>query len=51
MKPDIATILDLTQASQFAEFNSTSLPFVSTAGRGAVLSGAAPAFFKGERLL
>ena len=35
----------------FSQLVLTSLPFVSTAGRGAVPSGTAPAFYSGRALL
>lgn len=39
--------LNLTGNDNFTNFFCTSLPFVSTAGRGAVSSEAAPAYFRG----
>ena len=42
-----APFLRLTPAMRFIDCLYTSLPFVSTAGRGAVLSGTAPAYFMG----
>ena len=39
--------LNLTRDSSSSSFFSTSLPFVSTAGRGAVSPETAPAFFRG----
>lgn len=37
----------LTENGNSSNFFGTSLPFVSTAGRGAVSSEAAPAYFEG----
>ena len=48
--PQVTTLghhdLPLTEPHRLADFDVTSLPFVSTAGRGAVLSGTAPAFLR-----
>lgn len=41
----------LTSTRRGAYFYITSLPTVSTAGRGAALSGAAPAFFRHEEVV